>query len=247
MYVCTATVFKCCPLSQLQHDCFSGSTVLSQLIITNSIICQYFTKKRNIANTIMTLGTSVNMVAIPYLLTHLTAEYGSKGAVLITGGACLNQIPASMAFHPVEWHSRKSVPSASLQERDGKPANLPGAMLHAFKSNFVLLKSARVFVIVLSHAAYFTTAVFFLSDVPFVMQTTGYTLEESAYCLTMMGIFHILMRLIHPCLSYAFGENTFLIMAASYCGLPVALVGKTNYLMQVTDLKIFDNRSFLQI
>ncbi|KAK8401735.1 hypothetical protein O3P69_001097 [Scylla paramamosain] len=127
----------------------------------------------------MILGSSVNMVVIPYLLTYLHAEYGFKGAILITGGACLNQIPASMVFHPVEWHSRNP-PHCRIQEPDDKPDHL---------------------------------------------RTTGYTLEESAYCLTMVGIFHILARVIHPCLSFAFGVSNFLIMAAGYGGLPIALVG----------------------
>ncbi|XP_063886780.1 monocarboxylate transporter 13-like isoform X2 [Scylla paramamosain] len=201
----------------------AGSTVGSQLIITNSIICQYFTRRRDIANTIMILGSSVNMVVIPYLLTYLHAEYGFKGAILITGGACLNQIPASMVFHPVEWHSRNP-PHCRTQEPDDKPDHLR-VMLHAFKSNLLLLKSSRVIVIALPHAVYFTAVVFTSSYIPFVMQTTGYTLEESAYCLTMVGIFHILARVIHPCLSFAFGVSNFLIMAAGYGGLPIALVG----------------------
>ncbi|XP_063857156.1 monocarboxylate transporter 4-like [Scylla paramamosain] len=170
----------------------AGSTVGSQIMITYSIISHYFTKRRDIANTIMVLGSSANLLVIPYFFTYLHDEYGFRGAILITGGACLNQIPASMVFHPVEWHSRNHVHRASIQEsEDSKSDHLP--------------------------------VVFILSYIPFVMQTTGYTLEDAAYCLTMLGVFHFLTRLIHPCLSSTCGGSNFPIMATAYGAIPIAL------------------------
>ncbi|MPC64528.1 hypothetical protein E2C01_058646 [Portunus trituberculatus] len=172
----------------------------------------------------MILGSSFNMLVVPYLLLYLHAEFGFRGAILVTGGVCLNQIPASMVFHPVKWHSKKPHHCATVQERDCKTDHLR-AVLEAFISNLSLLKFTRVVVISLPFAVYFTGVVFTSSYIPFVMQSTGYTLEDSAYCLTIMGIFHIMATLIHPCLSFAFRGSHFPIMAVGYGSLPVALVG----------------------
>ena len=188
----------------------------------------------------MTLGMSANMVVIPYVITYLHAEFGSRGAILITGGVCLNQIPASMLFHPVEWHSKKPPRSSSIQGQDSKTDHFR-AIVQAFKNNFSLLKFTRVIVISLPYGVYFAGVTFTISYIPFVIQTTGYFLEDSAYCLMMMGIFHILTTFIRPCLPFDSGASQFFIVAAGYGALPVTLLGKTIDLIQVINLKIFWN------
>ena len=206
----------------------SGSTVDCQLNIAYTVISQYFKRRLDLANTIMILGASISMTVVPHLLTYLHAEYGFRGAILIVGGASLNLIPAGMVFHPVEWHSRKTVHTAKTQkfvDRTTKPSHLR-VMLDAWKSNILLFKSARVVILSLPYSICFTVTTFTSSYIPFVMQATGYTLEETAHCLTMLGVFHGVTRIIHPFLTGVCHGNNFHILAGSYFAIPASIVGK---------------------
>ncbi|XP_063874893.1 monocarboxylate transporter 9-like isoform X2 [Scylla paramamosain] len=56
----------------------AGSMVDTLYNIVSSIIPHYFIRWRDLVNTIMVLGTSVNLLVVPYLLVYLHAEYGFR-------------------------------------------------------------------------------------------------------------------------------------------------------------------------
>lgn len=217
--------------------------------LSSSVIAHYFTRRRDLANTIMVLGSSFNLLVIPNLLSYFHAEYGFRGAILITGGLSLNLIPAGMVFHPVEWHIKRTAHAAKTPEseeaRRTSKLNFLRAFVDASKANILLIKSPRVIIISISYSIFFAGTSFVSSYIPFEMQATGYTLEEAAYCITMMGIFHFVARFIHPFVPGACGGKSFMIIMASYVTIPVSVVGKMIYLIllvYVTDPSQFCTR-----
>lgn len=71
-----------------------------------SIIPHYFTRRLTIANTFMSIGSSVSMLSFPLFVTFLQNTIGFKAAIVITGALNLNLCVAAMVFHPVEWHRK---------------------------------------------------------------------------------------------------------------------------------------------
>lgn len=213
----------------------SGAMVNGQYNIAISIISHYFIRWRDFAYTIVVLGSSVNLLVIPHLLTYFHGEYGFRGAILITGGIALNLIPAGMVLHPVEWHTKSTadaVKTKKSEENNKTPKlNALRTMLEASKANILLLKSPRAIVISLAYATFFSGTTFISSYVPFIMQGTGFTLKEAAYCITMIGVFHLVARFFHPFVSGAAGGNNFPILIASYAAIPASVVGKMIYLL----------------
>lgn len=196
--------------------------------IVGSVISHYFIRWRDLAYTIIVLGTSVNLLVVPYLLMYLHGEYGFRGAILIIGALSLNMIPAGLVLHPVEWHSKNTIPAKtngkSLEKKSMN--DLLKTMLKSMKNTILLCKSSKVIIITLSYGIYFSATTFISSYIPFVMQETGYTLNESAYCLTMVGVFHLVTRIFQPLFSEICHGNNFYILTASYATIPISIIGK---------------------
>ncbi|XP_063874892.1 monocarboxylate transporter 13-like isoform X1 [Scylla paramamosain] len=204
----------------------AGSMVDTLYNIVSSIIPHYFIRWRDLVNTIMVLGTSVNLLVVPYLLVYLHAEYGFRGAIFIIGGLSLNMVPAGMVLYPVEWPSKNTIPVTTTRESldTASMNNSIKAMLKSMENIILLFKSVKVIIIALSYGIFFSATAFTSSYVPFVMQATGYTLNESAHCLTMVGVFHLVTRFIHPFISVICHGDNFHVLTASYAAIPISIV-----------------------
>ncbi|KAK4299142.1 hypothetical protein Pmani_028560 [Petrolisthes manimaculis] len=84
-----------------------GAVAEIPINISYAIIPNYFSRWRNVANSMTTSGMSVSQIVTPYIITFLQEEYGYKGATLIIGAIILNGCAASLVLHPVEWHRRR--------------------------------------------------------------------------------------------------------------------------------------------
>ena len=74
----------------------------------------YFDKKRGVALGIATAGSGIGAFIFSPLLTYTEAEYGWRGAVLITSGLCLHLfvcglvIRLVLTLHPLDSGQRTS-------------------------------------------------------------------------------------------------------------------------------------------
>ncbi|XP_063843218.1 monocarboxylate transporter 12-like [Scylla paramamosain] len=89
------------------YTIFAGIPIDVLYSLSFSVIPHYFTRRRTIANTFMSMGSSVSMLAFPLFVTFLQNNIGFKAAIIITAALNLNLCVAAMVFHPVEWHSKK--------------------------------------------------------------------------------------------------------------------------------------------
>ncbi|XP_066270379.1 monocarboxylate transporter 13-like [Branchiostoma lanceolatum] len=73
------------------------------LSLTNMIVCvgRYFTKKRLLANSVMTMGGSLGAFAFPPLFQLLIDEYGTKGALLLAGGIAFHITAFGALVRPI--------------------------------------------------------------------------------------------------------------------------------------------------
>ncbi|XP_071541500.1 monocarboxylate transporter 9-like isoform X1 [Panulirus ornatus] len=67
---------------------------------------------------------------------------------------------------------------------------------HRTKSDVGILRLSRVFVISLADTLIFSSYHNFIMMVPFVMESEGHSLQDSAWCISLMGICNLATRLI---------------------------------------------------
>lgn len=188
----------------------SGSVIDTLMSISYAIIPHYFSRWKNVAIAIMTSGASLCQMVMPMVITYLQEEYGFRGAILITGAVILNCVPASMVFHPVEWHrntprnhnsitTHKHVPNVNKKISSTK--HFLQRILTTSKYNLRLLKSLRILflvaVISLSHVLFYNVHAL----VPLIMNEQGNSWQESSLCLTVSGACNLVSKLMTACLS----------------------------------------------
>lgn len=183
---------------------FSGAPIEILGTLSWMIIPHYFTRWRNIANSIMATGFSISQIAMPPLITLLQEEFGFKGATLITGALVLNCCVAAMVLHPVEWHTDKpytyfttvdQVKGPEVKTGTSKPAGCLKRVIKTAIYNLQFLKSFPVVlvVLVLTISVVVTVNVFTLA--PFAMQEAGFSQREASLCLSVAGGFNLASRL----------------------------------------------------
>ncbi|KAK8385804.1 hypothetical protein O3P69_016523 [Scylla paramamosain] len=79
------------------YTIFAGIPIDVLYSLSFSVIPHYFTRRRTIANTFMSMGSSVSMLAFPLFVTFLQNNIGFKAAIIITAALNLNLCVAAMA------------------------------------------------------------------------------------------------------------------------------------------------------
>lgn len=206
--------------------------------LTFSVIPHYFSRRRNIANTLMSVGSSVSMLSFPLFVTFLQNHLGHKAAILITGALNLNLCVAAMVFHPVEWHSRDRVNSSVSGA--GKPIaklNIESSALRrslsrvadVAKTNLQHIKSSSVFIVSLAASINLLGLTNFDYLVPFAIQAAGHDVDRAGLCFTLAGLCLLVTRLVHPFLVNWLTHKTIFItgstiVATSVLGISVNLL-----------------------
>lgn len=173
-----------------------------------SIIPHYFKRRRGVANAFMMVGLSAGQMAGPLLINYLQVEYGYLGGTLVLSAIVLNCCVGAAVFQPVEWHVRKcSRKLSNNNNTKGSPrpkadkVEVPrySALARVFNTtmnNLKLLKSSRILIIALSSALNMISYLNFLMMVPFVLQTIGYSMQETTWCVSVSGLCNMVSRLV---------------------------------------------------
>lgn len=202
-----------------------------------SIIPHYFTRRRTIANTFMSIGSSVSMLTFPLFVTFLQKHLGFKGALIITAAVNLNLCVAAMVFHPVEWHSknRHSYPTNGA----GKPVmktDRPSVcksflrVTDIAKTNLLLMKSPRVVIVSLVASINLLGLSNFDYLVPFALQASGYSVEQAGHCFIVTGVCLLVTRLAHPFLVICMNHKAVIISGSTI--LATSVIGMYYYRTQ---------------
>ncbi|KAK7079033.1 hypothetical protein SK128_005854 [Halocaridina rubra] len=185
--------------------------------ISYMIVPHYFKKRRGLANGIIMAFDCGGQFFGPPLIDFLQQEYTFKGATLILSGVILNCCVGAAVFQPVEWHLKPQAPKIlKTEEREalirkecgtqpaGSSENLARKLLRILKStvaDLVILKSARAMIISVAATVIFTGYLNFLAIVPFAMRENGFTLKDSAMCVSVSAICNMITRVIVASLS----------------------------------------------
>ncbi|XP_037791460.1 monocarboxylate transporter 12-like, partial [Penaeus monodon] len=173
-----------------------------------SIIPHYFKKRRGVANAFMMVGLSAGQMAGPLLINYLQVEYGYLGGTLVLSAIVLNCCVGAAVFQPVEWHVKKAnrklsnnnnTKASRRPKADEVEAPRYSALARVFNTtlnNLKLLKSSRILIIALSSALNMISYLNFLMMVPFVLQTIGYSMQETTWCVSVSGLCNMVSRLV---------------------------------------------------
>ncbi|XP_078588070.1 monocarboxylate transporter 2-like [Branchiostoma floridae x Branchiostoma japonicum] len=88
----------------LAIGCLTGLGCALTVSPMMTIVGQYFSKRRPVANSLALLGASITSMTLPLLFQYLLDEFGLKGALLILGGVMLQVIVAGALVRPLELH-----------------------------------------------------------------------------------------------------------------------------------------------
>lgn len=169
------------------------------------IIPHYFTRRRGLANGMMTAGSCSSQILAPPLITYLQGEYGFRGAILIMSAIMLNCCAAAMVLQPVEWHRKTRNKNTTQQAKTGdseasaeKSAVLPALrrMTKTAMDNIRLLKSIRVIILALISVVNLVAFKNISMMVPSAIQDAGYTLEEASWGMSLAGVCNLVSRLV---------------------------------------------------
>lgn len=203
-----------------------------------SIIPHYFSRRRNIANTLMSVGSSVSMLSFPLFVTFLQQHHGYKAAILITAAISLNLCVAAMVFHPVEWHSKNRVsysgsgaekPIAKLNTDSSAVCRSLRRVADIAKTNLQLIRSPSVVIVSLAASINLLGLTNFDYLVPFAIQAAGHDVDNAGLCFTLAGLCLLVARLVHPFLvTWLTHKTVFIsgstILATSVLGIVIKLI-----------------------
>lgn len=96
-------------------------------VIALHTVSLYFTSKRRLATSIVTLGTCTSQVLFTPLITWLQEELSQSGATLVMAALTLNCCVAAMFLHPVHWHKR--------ERKMGYPEDYVGKSILSYSSS----------------------------------------------------------------------------------------------------------------
>ncbi|XP_035670345.1 monocarboxylate transporter 12-like [Branchiostoma floridae] len=183
---------------------FGGS-----LCLTNMTICvgRYFTKRRLLANSLMTLGGSLGAFAFPPLFQLLIDEYGTKGALLIAGGITFNITAFGALVRPIHLkgdaqnttskqpdlldHGSKSSP---VNEQGKRSCNVRKSFLSVLDLNLLREPAFALFIISTGFQASNRQA----SSIYLVPRAKFLGVEEypAAFLMSILGIVGMVGRLL---------------------------------------------------
>ncbi|XP_042877167.1 monocarboxylate transporter 13-like [Penaeus japonicus] len=173
-----------------------------------SIIPHYFKKRRGVANAFMMVGLSAGQMAGPLLINYLQVEYGYLGGTLVLSAIVLNCCVGAAVFQPVEWHVKKcnrkfsdnnNIKRSLKPKADTVEPAKTSALFRVFNTtlnNLKLLKSSRILIIALISALNMISYLNFLMMVPFVLQTIGFSMQETTWCVSVSGLCNMVSRLV---------------------------------------------------
>lgn len=224
------------------NDCFCHSGIPVDVLysLSFSVIPHYFSRRRNIANTLMSVGSSVSMLSFPLFVTFLQHHLGHKAAILITAAINLNLCVAAMVFHPVEWHSKnhifpKSGPREMKQSSDSSAACNKAKVCKSLsrvadvaKTNLKLIKSPSVVIVSLAASINLLGLTNFDYLVPFAIQAAGHEVDSAGLCFTISGVCLLFARLSHPFLVIWVSHKTVFISGSTI--LATSVLGMTTEL-----------------
>lgn len=171
-----------------------------------SMIPHYFKRRLGIANGLMHGGICVGQMAGPPMITYLQEQYGFSGSTLIMGAILLNGCVGAAVLHPVEWHmkarnkgkpdERKTKKTRKAPDTQTHPCTTVSRVFTTIFTNLKLLKSPRVLIITVASSLNMTTYLNFLMFAPFALQTSGLSLEETSWCMSVSGFCMLVARLV---------------------------------------------------
>lgn len=171
-----------------------------------SMIPHYFKRRLGIANALMHGGICVGQMAGPPMITYLQEQYGFSGSTLIISAILLNGCVGAGVLHPVEWHMKTKKEKTNDKKETKKQdmdsdaeTRVCATIVRVFAtifSNLKLLKSPRVLIITVASALNMTSYLNFLMFAPFLLQTSGYSLEETSWCMSVSGFCMLVSRLV---------------------------------------------------
>ncbi|MPC53173.1 Monocarboxylate transporter 9 [Portunus trituberculatus] len=205
------------------YTIFAGIPIDVLYSLSFSIVPHYFTKRLTIANTFMSMGSSVSMLSFPLFVTFLQNTIGFKAAIIITAALNLNLCVAAMVFHPVEWHnknrqyhpkidnmkantgSERMKTQVNALVKKEKQRGIIYNVLKSFsrvgdiaKANLKLMKHPRVVIVSLVASINLLGLSNFDYLVPFAIQAAGHSLDQAGLCFTLAGVCLLITRLLHP-------------------------------------------------
>ncbi|KAK7079036.1 hypothetical protein SK128_005857 [Halocaridina rubra] len=174
---------------------------------------QYFKRWKGLANGIIMASDCGGSLFGAHVINFLQDEYGYNGATLILGGIALNCCIGASLFHPVEWHikvpkvlkengARNASAHREKVEFPHKSAPATGEQLYTLLqiiksafSSLLILESKKAVIIALTTTLSFNSYMNFIALAPFFMQEAGYSLKDTATCLTVASVCNITSRL----------------------------------------------------
>lgn len=185
---------------------FSGCTIEIQMNVAYMVIPHYFSRCRNVANSIMTSGISSSQMMMPGVITYLQEEYSYRGATLILGAFSLNCCVAAMVLHPVEWHRHPTYTCirTNIQKNEkiltrGEFNHTSDCVTRIFRevmNTLQYMTSRRVLLIAVQLGMLYTALFNVFALVPFAMREAGFTQLESSFCLGLSGACNMASRLV---------------------------------------------------
>nr|XP_045595173.1 monocarboxylate transporter 12-like [Procambarus clarkii] len=187
--------------------------------ISYAIVPYYFSTRRGLANGIIMCWDCGGQLLGPPLIYYLQYKYGFAGATLILGGIVLNCCVGAAVFHPVEWHLKFQICDSQKQENIDKNSdessqclshkvnsskcqcNMMTNLIRSTIADLRILGSARAIIIAMGATLIFNGYLNFLAIVPFYMQDSGFTLEDSAWCVSVSAMCNMLTRIVVSTLS----------------------------------------------
>lgn len=174
--------------------------------VAYTVIPHYFSRWRNVANSIMTSGISSSQMIMPGVITYLQEEYSYRGATLILGAFILNGCAAALILHPVEWHRHHNDTNIMTNSQKNEniltrrePGHESGCSMRIFSMamhTLQYMKSPRVLLIAVQLGVLYTALFNLFALVPFAMREAGFTQRESSFCLALSGACNMASRLV---------------------------------------------------
>ncbi|XP_047487662.1 monocarboxylate transporter 12-like [Penaeus chinensis] len=172
-----------------------------------SMIPYYFKRRLGIANALMHGGICVGQMAGPPMITYLQEQYGFSGSTLIMAAILLNGCVGAAVLHPVEWHMKTRNKENAWERKTKKkiemdpdaktrPCATVSRVFTTIFTNLELLRSPRVLIITVASALNMTSYLNFLMFAPFALQTSGLSLEETSWCMSVSGFCMLVARLV---------------------------------------------------
>lgn len=198
------------------------------------VVPNYFSRRRGAATAIMTGGAGLGQIIVPPLVALLQDKYGDRGATLIFGGIMLHACVAAATFHPVRWHmiqrQDQTIPAPTTPATNATSAksSQPTILLRVAKSvvsDLSILRSRRACIISVACTLVLINGLYFLMMLPFAFQDMGFSIDDSAWCMSAMAVASLIVRFLCSFLSdfSFFSVRVFYLIGCTIMGITAAV------------------------